>query len=156
MVKKHFSISLLFIALAVLLGHNVITHHHHHHNDFDGLETAHHHSTYHKHGNDHNGNDHSGEDHSGDEHDEEQNFKFCHLFFHYEHGATDIAVLGSFEKDISLSKQPLQLFALLPKSSLIWQYKFLIRQKIPPYKIDFFSHQYFSPTSLRAPPPFIA
>jgi hypothetical protein len=146
MVKKHFSISLLFIALAVLLGHNVIPHHHHHHNDFDGLETAHHHSTYHKHGN----------EHSGDDHDEEQSFKFCHLFFHYEHGATDIAVLGSFEKDKSLSKQPLQFFTLLPKSSLIWKYSILVRQKIPPYNVDFFSHQYFSPTSLRAPPLFIA
>jgi hypothetical protein len=147
MVKKHFSISLLFIALAILLGHNVFPHHHHnHHNDFDSFETEHHHSTNHSHGDDHHGNDHH----------REEGFNIGHLFAHFEHIDSEIVILNSLHKEDSVSKKKFQPLAILPKSPLVWCDKILVSQKIPLYNFDFCSHQYFSPTSLRAPPIFIA
>ncbi len=141
MVKKYFSISVLFIALAILLGHNVFPHHHHnHHCDVDSFETEHHHSTNHSHGDDHHG---------------EEGFNFGHFFAHFEHNDSEISLLNSLHKDDFLSKQLLHPLAILPNSPLDWCDKILVSQKIPLYYFDFFSHQYFSPTSLRAPPSFI-
>lgn len=43
MFKKRTAILFLYLAYALLLGHNIIPHHHHHHEHLPGHHTTHHH-----------------------------------------------------------------------------------------------------------------
>ena len=79
MLKKYFSILMMFIAVAIMLGHNIIGHHHH---DIKHSQISHH---------SHSNNDHH--QHDNDTEDENEDWK--HIFAGLQHGADGIICLNS-------------------------------------------------------------
>jgi len=147
MFKKYGSILMLFTALAIMLGHNLIPHHHH---DFEQVIVEHHH-----HSDDHH---HASEHHHGDEEDEnseDEKSEFGHLFSHFQHSEDEVAFLSSHPFTNSLSKQLSPFSCLLIEVFVLQNIDEFVRQNSPPYKDVHQKSQYHLPTGLRAPPTFI-
>lgn len=140
MFKKYGSILMLFTALAILLGHNLIPHHHH---DFEQSIVEHHHSDDHNHGD------------QGDGNTENEETDFGHLFSNFQHGENGVTFLSSHHLANTLSKQLSPLIAALQDVYVFQNIAVCIRQNAPPYISDYYSSQNFLPSGLRAPPFFI-
>lgn len=141
MIKKYSSILMMFTALAILLGHNLIPHHHH---DFD-------HSTleHHRHSEDH----HHGNEGEGDSENEETDFG--DLFSNFQHGGNGITFLSSHHINNLILKQLSPSVAVLNEFFIFQNIVELAKQNSPPYKDVHRNSQYPLPTGLRAPPSFI-
>ena len=139
MLKKYFSILMMFIAVAVMLGHNIIGHHHH---DIKHSQISHH---------SHSNNDHH--QHDNDTEDENEDWK--HIFAGLQHGADGIICLNSKTASNNIVK-------LIPKFKVLnvthFNFKQVIidvRQSAPPFISDYYNSQNNLPSGLRAPPIFI-
>lgn len=132
---------MLFIALAMMLGHNLIPHHHH---DFDHSSLEHHHADDHHHGD------------KGDENSENKNYAIEHLFSNFQHGENGVTFLSSLDAAKSGSKHQFSLVAELPKAFVFQLTTELVRLNSPPYKSFYPNSLFLLPTGLRAPPAFIA
>ena len=139
MLKKYFSILMMFIASAVMLGHNIIEHHHH---DIKHSQISHH---------SHSNNDHH--QHDNDKEDENEDWK--HIFAGLQHGADGIICLTSKTASNNIVK-------LIPKFKVLnvthFNFKQVIidvRQSAPPFISDYYNSQNNLPSGLRAPPIFI-
>jgi len=139
MLKKYFSILMMFIAVAVMLGHNIIGHHHH---DIKHSQISHH---------SHSNNDHH--QHDNDKEDENEDWK--HIFAGLQHGADGIICLTSKTASNNIVK-------LIPKFKVLnvthFNFKQVIidvRQSAPPFISDYYNSQNNLPSGLRAPPIFI-
>ena len=141
MLKKYFSILMMFIAVAVMLGHNIIGHHHH---DIKHSQISHH---------SHSNNDHH--QHDNDTEDENKNEDWKHIFAGLQHGADGIICLTSKTASNNIVK-------LIPKFKVLnvthFNFKQVIidvRQSAPPFISDYYNSQNNLPSGLRAPPIFI-
>jgi len=139
MLKKYFSILMMFIAVAIMLGHNIIGHHHH---DIKHSQISHH---------SHSNNDHH--QHDNDKEDENEDWK--HIFAGLQHGADGIICLTSKTASNNIVK-------LIPKFKVLnvthFNFKQVIidvRQSAPPFISDYYNSQNNLPSGLRAPPIFI-
>jgi len=139
MLKKYFSILMMFIAVAIMLGHNIIVHHHH---DIKHSQISHH---------SHSNNDHH--QHDNDKEDENEDWK--HIFAGLQHGADGIICLTSKTASNNIVK-------LIPKFKVLnvthFNFKQVIidvRQSAPPFISDYYNSQNNLPSGLRAPPIFI-
>lgn len=132
---------MMFTALAILLGHDVIKHHHH---DFAESSVAHHHSEDHHHGDE------------SDENSENAESGFGHLFSNFQHGDNGVTFLTNPVVSNSEVKHFSTLVALLPEVFVFQDISDFVRQNSPPYKAIYPNSQYLLPTGLRAPPAFIA
>ena len=139
MLKKYFSILMMFIAVAIMLGHNIIGHHHH---DIKHSQISHH---------SHSNNDHH--QHDNDKEDENEDWK--HIFAGLQHGADGIICLTSKTASNNIVK-------LIPKFNALnvthFNFKQVIidvRQNAPPFISDYYNSQNNLPSGLRAPPIFI-
>jgi len=139
MLKKYFSILMMFIASAVMLGHNIIEHHHH---DIKHSQISHH---------SHSNNDHH--QHDNDKEDENEDWK--HIFAGLQHGADGIICLTSKTASNNIVK-------LIPKFKVLnvthFTFKQIIidvRKNAPPFISDYYNSQNNLPSGLRAPPIFI-
>jgi hypothetical protein len=130
MQRKLMSILILYIALAMMLGHNFIGHHHH----FEHSESAHHH-----------------------EHDTKNGLNdWMHLFSHLQHGAGGLTFLIGVSFSDSFQKQISQL-AVFQGFNFVFRQKITkAPPKVPPYISVYCHSQNFLPTGLRAPPYLIA
>jgi len=147
MFKKYGSILMMFTALAILLGHNLIPHHHH---DFEQVIVVHnHHSDDHHHASKH----HHGDEEDENNEDEESDFK--HLFSHFQHSEDDVTFLSNHSFTSSLSKQLYPSSCVLTEAFVFQNIGEFVRQNSPPYKDVHRNSQYHLPTGLRAPPTFI-
>lgn len=141
MLKKYGSILMMFTALAIMLGHNLIPHHHH---DFEQVIVEHHH--------------HASEHHHGDKEDEnseDEESDFGHLFSHFQHSEDDVTFLSNHPFTNSLSKQLSPSSCVLTEAFVFQNIDEFARQNSPPYKDVHRNSQYLLPTGLRAPPTFI-
>lgn len=141
MLRKYASILMMFTALAILLGHNVIRHHHH---GFEQITIDHHHSDDHHHG-----------DKGGKNGENEEN-GLGHFFSNFQHGYNGVTFLTIHDISNSLSKQLSPLVAVFPKDFVFQLFTEFVRQNSPPYKVVYPNSQYLLPTGLRAPPAFIS
>lgn len=159
---------MMFTALAIMLGHDIIPHHH----DFEHNGTGHHHSihqhnsgSHHHHSDHHHQSDghqhtddhhHSDDNHNGnnsDKDDKDKEFDFHHhLFSHFKHGDNGIVFLNSHGFNNLFSKQLNNLVVLFPESFIYQDTPDIVRQNSPPYKTFYYNSQFFLPTGLRAPP----
>lgn len=137
MLKKYTSILMMFTALAILLGHNLIPHHHH---DFEHSTLEHHHSDDHHHGDKDDGNSENEESDLG------------HLFSNFQHGGNGITFLSNHVVTNSLSKQLSPSAAVLTEVFDFQNINEFVRQNAPPHKAVYPNSQYLLPTGLRAPP----
>lgn len=140
MLKKYGSILMMFIALAIMLGHNLIPHQHH---DFEHY-TVEHHDDHH----------HSKDHHHGDEGDgnsENEESDFGHLFSNFPHGESGISFLSNHFTNI-LSKQLSPSTATLAEIFVFQNSIEFVRQNSPPYNSQYSDLQYLLPCGLRAPP----
>lgn len=137
-IKKYTSILMLFSALAMMLGHNLIPHDHH---DHEVVNFEHHHS--------------DGGHHHDHENDSED-FDFGHLFSHLQHGEKDVAFLSSKNSHTAFSKQ-LLLFPAVLSDAYNFQHisPFVQHYSQPLYKTVYFNSLYHLYQGLRAPPSFI-
>lgn len=135
MFKKYSSILMMFTALAILLGHNLIPHHHHHH-EFEYYTVEHHH----------------GDEDDGNSENEESDFG--HLFSNFQHGENGITFLSNHFTN-SLSKQLSPSVAVLTEVFFFQNITEFVRQNSPPCKSEYRNSQYLLPPGLRAPPTFI-
>jgi len=137
-IKKFTSILMLFSALAMMLGHNLIPHQHH---DHDGVNLEHHHSDGEKH------NDHENQS---------EDFDFGHLFSHFQHKEKDVSFLSNNNSHNTFSKQ-LLLFPAVLSDTYNFQHisPFVQHYTQPLYKTVYFNSLYHLPSGLRAPPSFI-
>lgn len=144
MRKKDFSILMMSIALAIMLGHNVIPHHHHneqdHHHDFEHKKHAHHHDHSHQHG---SGND------------DNEKSELPDLLAKIQHGDNGITFLSSQHVANPLPIVVASFAAALPVTFFCQKITERARQNSPPYKLIYRSPQYLLPTGLRAPPTFV-
>jgi hypothetical protein len=129
----------MFIAVAIMLGHNIIGHHHH---DIKHSQISHH---------SHSNNDHH--QHDNDKEDENEDWK--HIFAGLQHGADGIICLTSKTASNNIVK-------LIPKFKVLnvthFNFKQVIidvRQSAPPFISDYYNSQNNLPSGLRAPPIFI-
>lgn len=144
MLKKYFSILMIFIAVAIMLGHNIIGHHHHHKSEHS--EISHHsHSN-----NDHHHNDNAAEDAAEDECEDWE-----HLFSGLLHGADGIVCLTSNIASNNIVKLIPQFNALNGSYIAFQQVIIDVRQNAPPFLSAYYSCQNHLPYGLRAPPVFI-
>lgn len=141
MLKKHSSILMMFIALAIMLGHNFIPHHHF---DFEEVIAEHHH--HHHHSNDHHHNNKETENGEDEESD------FGHLFSHFQHSEDDVLFLRHYPFTNSLSKQLYPSFCMLTEDFGFQNIDEFVRQNAPPDKSDLYNSQILLPSGLRAPP----
>lgn len=133
MLKKSVSILMLFSALAVMLGHNLIPHHHH---DFEHNELAHHQN--------------DGNHHDNDTEDESDGWG--HFFSHLQHGSDGQTYLTSHSSTNNFSKKISHFTAVCLSKYVLEQVIVEIRQNAPPYNADYSNSQNFLPSGLRAPP----
>ena len=138
MLRKYASILMMFTALAILLGHDVIEHHHH---DFAERSVEH----------GHHSEDHQHEDDGGNE-----EFGIGHFFSNFQHGENGVTFLTNHDGSNSGSKYFSLLVAVLPEGFVLQHITEFVRQNSPPYKSFYPNSQYLLPTGLRAPPTFIA
>ncbi len=136
MLKKFVSLLLLYTALAIMLGHNLIPHHHHH---FEHEAGSHHHDDGH-----HENND--AEDESDD---------WGHFFEGLQHGAEGLTFITSHSSSNIYLKQIPQFAALHTTNFIFIQFFIEARQNAPPSIAYFYISQNFLPCGLRAPPIFI-
>lgn len=135
MVKRFTFILMLYSALAIMLGHNVVAHHHH---DFEHSEIAHHQ-------NDGNHHDNDTEDESED---------WGHFLSHFQHGAEGLTFLTSDNATDNLSKKIPPFNAIQVSNFVLQQIIVEVRQNAPPYIAEYYNSQNFLPYGLRAPPVF--
>jgi hypothetical protein len=145
MRKKGFSILMMSVALAIMLGHNIIPHHHHHdeqhhHHDFEHKSHAHHHDHNHQHGSDN---------------DESDNSELPDLLAKIQHGDNGITFLSSQHIANPVPVVVSSFAAILPVSFVSQKITERARQNSPPYKHIHQAPHYLLPTGLRAPPTFI-
>ncbi len=125
---------MLFTALAIMLGHDVVEHQHH---EYGEQHLGHHHS--------------DGENLCDDENDSED-FDYEHLFSNFQHGESGIIFISSLNFSNTLLKQLFPVFAELPDSYIFQCFPTIIRQYSPPNKVVYFNSQHYLPSGLRAPP----
>lgn len=142
MIRKYSSIFLMFIATAIMLGHNFIPHHHHHHHhhDLEHSTFEHHHAHSHQH---------------GDEEGENDESDFGHLFSHFQHGEEGLNFINNHHFNNTFSKQVSLSAAVLSNSFSFHNVVILVRQNSPPDDTVFRSLHHLLPSGLRAPPSFI-
>lgn len=132
MRKKLVSIFMLYSALAIMLGHNVIPHTHH---DDEHNNISHHHNDGH---------------HNNDTEDEREGWS--HIFSslqHSEEGLTFLTSVGSAENFL---KQTAPFTAPCISNFIFNQEILEVRQNAPPYIDDYYNSHNFLPSGLRAPP----
>ncbi len=142
MLQKSFTIFLMFLSYAIMLGHSMVVHHHHDEQHDVALITHHHH-----------GEATQSHSHDHDQNEEEQSdIDLSHLFAHFLHAEEGTAshVAQNFNRTIAVNS--FLLIALIPE---FYQY---IEQPLkgvivrPPEEHEL----YFSPelfvSGLRAPP----
>lgn len=133
---------MLFSALAMMLGHNLIPHNHH---DHEVVHFEHQHSDGEQH-------DHHENNHENDSED----FDFGHLFSHFQHSEKDVAFLSNNNSHTTFSKQ-LSLYPAVLSDTYNFQHTspFVQHYTQPLYKTVYFNSLYHLPSGLRAPPYFI-
>ncbi len=132
MLKKFVSIFMLYSALAIMLGHNVIPHTHH---DNEHNKISHHHN--------------DGQ-HNNDTEDEREGWS--HIFLNLQHGAEGLTFLTSVGFADNFSKQ-ITTFTTPCISNFIFNQEVIeVRQNAPPYIDDYYNSHSFLPSGLRAPP----
>lgn len=129
--KRYTAILFLFVAYAILLGHNLIPHHHHDHDS-----TAKHHS----HGHHDNGNDENKSD------------DLNHILTHFMHSAEGFSFLISHNIPNTLLKQHIPLVAVLPYNFSIDELQVPHLRDKPPAVYLVYISPHFHPSGLRAPP----
>ena len=139
MLKKYFSILMMFIAVAIMLGHNIIGHHHH---DIKHSQISHH---------SHSNNDHH--QHDNDKEDENEDWK--HIFAGLQHGADGIICLTSKTASNNIVKLIPKFNALNVTHFTFKQIIIDVRKNAPPFISDYYNSQNNLPSGLRAPPIFI-
>jgi hypothetical protein len=137
MLKKYFAILMMFIAVAVMLGHNIIGHHHH---NIEQTQISHH---------SHSNNDH----HQHDNDTENEDWK--HIFAGFQHGADGIVCLTSKTASNNIVKLIPKFNALNVTNFTFKQATIDVRQNAPPFTSDYYNSQNHLPSGLRAPPIFI-
>lgn len=139
MLKKHFPILMMFMAVAIMLGHNIVGHHHH--------EIEHSIISHHSHSdNEHHGHDNESEDECKD---------WKHLFSELHHGADGIICLTSSYTSNNTLKLIPKFNNLNVSNFTIQQIAIDVRQNVPPFISDYSNSQNHLPSGLRAPPFFI-
>ncbi len=133
---------MMFTALAILLGHDVIGHHHH---DFEQSSVGHHHHS----------DDYQHENDGGNNGEKEES-GFGHFFSNFQHGENGVTFLTSPDNSNSGSKHFAPLVAILPEGFVFQHVTEFVRQNSPPHKPIYPNSQYLLTTGLRAPPSFIA
>jgi hypothetical protein len=127
----------MFIALAILHGHNVIPHHHHNPDQF------------------HEGHFHSVEDGKSNAEHTSENSDLGHLFSSIQHGDNGLTYSIGQTFTPSFDKQILPIVAFLPAFSEFIEIDNFIQEGSPPYRKVYFNFQNNLPSGLRAPPAFI-
>ena len=132
MLKKYFSISLLFIAFSFLLSHQVVPHHHH-----DNEKLAKH---YHEHGHSH---DHESEGHS---------HHFLDFFFSLLHhsGVDNHAVINHSVSNLLIKAKLLSF--VLPDICLLIKDDDPLPEFWEHYQVSFPGQTFSKSLSLRGPP----
>lgn len=123
----------MFLALAIMLGHNVFPHHHH---ETDKELADHHHSDDHNHDHD---SPMEGED-------------LEHLFSVFQHPGNGVSFLTSYEFSAESIGKIIPTDEEVSNSFYSSLYPLLIKQKSPPFRQVFRDFKYFLHTGLRAPP----
>lgn len=138
MIKRFTSLFMMFSALAILLGHNMVGHDHH---------TKHLHIVNEQ--NHSEGQNNHGENNSSD-------FDLGDLFASLQHGANGITFLSGDSFDESYSNQQPSLFLeqAFDSPTFILQLS-TSRLQTPPYKFVYYNSLKLLPSGLRAPPIFI-
>ncbi len=123
---------MLYSALAIMLGHNVVPHTHH---DDEHNKISHHHNDDH---------------HNNDTEDEREGWN--HIFSNLQHGAEGLTFLTSVVSADNFSKQIAPFTAPCISYFTFNQEIIEVRQNAPPYIDIYYNSQSFLPSGLRAPP----
>ena len=129
---------MMFLAVAIMLGHNLIGHHHHE-NDKSAF--------IHSHGDDHHHHT------KGD--GEQKDFDLSHILSYLPHDGCDVSFLIGHDIEKPQFQQLHHFVGILPSSISYYSNLVNKRQKAPPYSDVHFDPQQYLPCGLRAPPHFI-
>lgn len=137
MLKRYLSILMLYFALAIMLGHNLIPHYHH----FEHNDKAHHHH-------EHEGLLRQHDSENGDS-------DWGHIFSNFQHEICGLNFFISNTAVDSHKKKNTQTTNLHSLTVFFEPSIMDILHKLPPYVSDFCNSHYYLPYGLRAPPIFI-
>ncbi len=128
MLKKHIAILMMFIAYAIMIGHEIVPHHHHHNVE----EVAEHHTDHHHHSTDDGG--------------------LSHLLSHFIHSADGFTFSPNHKITNNFSKPQLSFVALLPDNFAFDEFLTTSFQNNPPEEHFVYISPHSHPSGLRAPP----
>jgi hypothetical protein len=136
MTKKYISVIMLYIAAAMMLGHNMWAHHHHDEGHQDGAIYSH--GGYHHH--------HHDDDHNDDEHE------WYHVFSLMAHSDEGFVYLVGGHSEDDTPDAPNHPIDISTSHELVMEVMVEVRSNAPPYLSPYMYKDGYYCTGLRAPP----